>query len=206
MSKITRIVRLLEQTFEGKPYYGPSVLDTLTGVNANIAAMKPQWSAHRIWDLVAHLTAELYKACAVIDGTSGLWTAGETTWSEITDISNAAWQQAVADLKKTKRALVRLVNQLNDDVIDKKPFRVRSPFYQMLHGTIQHNIFHARQISLLTDLMISSDKDEHKTQSLDKALLCYEQAAQYSVIRNRIGLLGGSCLRVKHLFSRTHEN
>jgi hypothetical protein len=48
MSEIARIARLLEQTFEGKPYYGPSVLDTLVSVTADVAASKPPWSAHRI--------------------------------------------------------------------------------------------------------------------------------------------------------------
>lgn len=156
MSEIARIARLLEQTFEGKPYYGPSVLDTLVGVTADVAASKPLWSAHRIWDLVAHLAAELNYARAVIEGTAGPWTAGETTWPAITDTSDAAWQTAVNELKKANRALVRAVKRLDDDILDQKPIRVRGPFYLMLHGTIQHNVYHAGQISLLTGQMTST--------------------------------------------------
>jgi hypothetical protein len=150
MGEISRIARLLEQTFEREPYYGPSVLGTLTGVSAAVAAGKPQWSAHSIWELVAHLTAELNYARAVIERTAGPWTAGETTWPAITDTSDAAWQAAVHDLKRANRALVRVVRNLSDDVLDKKPIRVRGPYYVMLHGTMQHSIFHAGQISLLT--------------------------------------------------------
>jgi hypothetical protein len=59
MSEIARIAGLLEQTFEGQPYYGPSVLGALENVTAEVAARKPRWSAHSIWELVLHLTAEL---------------------------------------------------------------------------------------------------------------------------------------------------
>jgi hypothetical protein len=67
MSEIKRIASLLQQTFEGKPYYGLSVLAALDGIDAALAARKPQWSAHSIWQLVLHLTAELDYARAVID-------------------------------------------------------------------------------------------------------------------------------------------
>lgn len=52
MSEIEHIAHLLEQTFEGKAYYGPSVLGTLEGVTAKIALLKPCWSAHSIWELL----------------------------------------------------------------------------------------------------------------------------------------------------------
>lgn len=160
MSEITRIARLLKQTFEGHPYYGPSVLGTLKGVTAEVAIQRPRWSAHSIWDLVAHLTGELRHARAVIDGTAGPWVEGQTTWTTITDTSDAAWQQAIADLKQANRALVRAVQRLDDAILDQKPIRVRGPYYVMLHGTLQHSIFHAGQISLLTGQMAATKKSE----------------------------------------------
>jgi hypothetical protein len=162
VSEIARIARLLKQTFEGKPYYGPSVLGALENVTANAAARKPRWSAHSIWDLVAHLTAELDYACAVIEGTAGPWVEGETTWPAITETSDAAWQKAIHDLKKANRALVRAVKHLDDAILDKKPIRVRGPFYLMLHGTMQHNIYHAGQISLLTGQMSLTEGEEQQ--------------------------------------------
>ena len=159
MSEIARIARLLEQTFEGKPYYGPSVLGALTGVTAAVAVRKPPWSAHCIWELVGHLTAELIYAREVVEGTAGPWTAGETTWPALTDTSEAAWQKAINDLKKANRALVRAVKKLDDAILDKKPIQVRGPFYVMLHGTMQHNIYHAGQISLLTGQMTVVDQE-----------------------------------------------
>ncbi len=162
MSEIARIARLLEQTFEGKPYYGPSVLGALEHVTADVAARKPRWSAHSIWDIVAHLTAELNYAHAVIAGTAGPWIEGKTTWPAVSDTSEAAWQEAVTNLKKANRALVRAVKGLDDTILEEKPIRVRGPFYITLHGTMQHNIYHAGQISLLTGQMTLTEAEEPK--------------------------------------------
>jgi hypothetical protein len=162
VSEVPRIARLLEQTFEGKPYYGPSVLGALENVTADVAARRPRWSAHSIWDLVAHLTAELDYARAIVEGTAGPWVEGETTWPDITDTSEAAWKEAIKDLVNANRELVCAVKQLDDNILDKKPIHVRGPFYLMLHGTLQHNIYHAGQISLLTGQMTLAEAGEQQ--------------------------------------------
>jgi uncharacterized damage-inducible protein DinB len=153
VSEITRIAGLMEETFEGKPYYGDSVLGALENVTAEVAIKRPPWSVHSIWDLVVHLTAELNYAHQIVEGTAGPWVEGETTWPAVPDRSERAWREAVEDLKRANRALVSAVKQLGDDDLDKQPVRVRGPFYLMLHGTMQHNIYHAGQISLLAGLM-----------------------------------------------------
>jgi uncharacterized damage-inducible protein DinB len=89
----------------------------------------------------------------VIQGRAGPWIEGETTWPAFIDTSAAAWKEAIQELKKANRALVRAVKQLDDSILDENPIRVRGPFYLMLHGTMQHSIYHAGQISLLTGQM-----------------------------------------------------
>lgn len=160
MSEIERIAGLLAETVEGGPYYGPSILSILKNVTAGIAGQRPAWSAHSIWDLVAHLTAELDYAREVLEGTAGPWIEGVTTWPAVTDRSEAAWDRAVKDLAEANRALVRAVKKLDDADLDRKPIRVRGPFYVMLHGTLQHSVFHAGQISLLTGQMSLGEAEE----------------------------------------------
>jgi uncharacterized damage-inducible protein DinB len=156
--EVTRIARLLEQTFEGKPYYGPSVLDALAGVTPDVASRKPPESAHSIWDIVAHLTAELIYARAVIEGTAGPWIESETTWPAVTDTSDVAWQRALEDLKEANQVLMLAAKHLDDAILDKEAHRVRVPYYVMLHGTIQHNVYHAGQISMLAGQIIRARK------------------------------------------------
>ena len=160
MREIDRIARLFKQTFEGSPYYGPSVLGALESVPASVAARRPRWSAHCIWELVTHLTAELTYALDVLGGYPEPWVEGETTWPTITDTSEEACERAIKDLKKANRALVRAIKKLDESILDKKPPRVRGPYHLMLHGTMQHNIYHAGQISLLTGQIPLAETDE----------------------------------------------
>jgi hypothetical protein len=138
----------MEQTFEGRPYYGPSesVLGVLENVTAAVAVRQPPGSVHSIWEIVAHLTTELDYAREVVEGTAKPF--GDT-WPAINDRSEAAWQEALKGLKEANRSLVRAVRKLDDTILGQQPIHVRGPFYLMLHGTMQHNVYHAGQISLL---------------------------------------------------------
>ena len=59
------------------------------------------------------------------------------------------WEQAVSALTEANRAMVHAVEQVDDSVLDKQLTQVGRTYYVMLHGTIQHNAYHAGQISLL---------------------------------------------------------
>jgi uncharacterized damage-inducible protein DinB len=148
MTEIARIVDLLESTFEGKPYYGPSVLAALEHVDAEMAVRK-RGESHSIWELVLHLAAELDFDRAIIKGTAGKWIEGETTWPAVTETSEAAWNEAVRDLERANRAFVSEVERLDDGILDERPKGMPCSFYAVLQGTIQHNVYHAGQIALM---------------------------------------------------------
>ena len=151
-TEIERIADLMEETFDGKPYYGPSLVGALEDVTADLAARRPDSTAHNIWEIVLHLTAELYYACDVINGTAEPWIEGETTWRAVMDTSEDSWRQAIHSLKQANRALVRTVRALDDAVVTQEAQPSRRPFYVMLHGTLDHGIYHAGQIMLLKKL------------------------------------------------------
>lgn len=152
MTQTERIADLLEETFEGKPYYGPSVVGALEDIPADVAARRPDRTAHSIWEIVVHLTAELDYARDVINGSAGPWIESETTWPVIPDTSEGSWQQAIRALKEANRALVRVVRGLDDRMLTEESHPARRPFYIVLHGTLQHGIYHAGQIALLKTL------------------------------------------------------
>ena len=159
MREIEGIARLLQETFEGRAYYGPSVLDALKNVSAVTAGRKPDGGAHNIWELVAHLAAELRYARALLEGSAGPWIEGHTTWPRMAATSAMEWEQAVSALTEANRAMVHAVEQLDDSVLDKQLPQVGRTYYVMLHGTIQHNAYHAGQISLLKRQLTSRNPE-----------------------------------------------
>lgn len=152
MSEIRRIVRFWEEILEGTPYHGPSVLEILAKVNADMAARRSS-GAHSIWELVLHVTAELDYARTLIEGTAVPWVEDETTWGLPTDGSESAWRQTVEGLENAQRALVGATQKLDDSVLEKNAAPVSGTFYRMLHGVMHHNIYHSGQISLMVRQM-----------------------------------------------------
>lgn len=164
MREVERIARLLELTFGGQAYHGPSLRQALEDVDAGIAARRPEGGGHSIWELVGHVTSELRHARALLEGNAEPWVAGRTTWPAPQPPSSAAWAEALSDLEDANRAFVSAVERLSDDVLDEPLSQVRQTHYVMLHGMVQHSAYHAGQISILKRRLRSADTDIIKSQ------------------------------------------
>jgi uncharacterized damage-inducible protein DinB len=140
---------LLQQAYDGAPYYGPSLLAVLQEVDAVTAARRPVGARHTIWEIVAHVAAELRYAVELINGTAGPWVDGQTTWPAVGDLPDTSWALALDELRRAHQSFCEAVLGLNDSDLDRRSDRVATSFYVLLHGVIQHNVYHAGQIRLL---------------------------------------------------------
>jgi uncharacterized damage-inducible protein DinB len=84
------------------------------------------------------------------------WLAGdrkrppdETSWATISDTSEAAWQASQHRLRDTMRDLIAAVNKLDEAQLSERIFDDMPSLYAILHGVVQHNIYHAGQIAIL---------------------------------------------------------
>jgi hypothetical protein len=163
MREVERIAQLLELTFDGQAYHGPSVRRALRDVDVGIAARRPEGGVHTIWELVSHMTSELRHACALLEGNAEPWVEGRTTWPAPPASSAAAWAQAQSDLGDANRALVGAVKRLDDAVLGEELLQMHRTYYVMLHGIIQHNVYHAGQISVLKRQLASTNTGVFKS-------------------------------------------
>jgi uncharacterized damage-inducible protein DinB len=141
-----RIVEQLSHTHDGGAWHGPSMAEALEGLTAADAAERPIGAAHSIWEIVHHVR--------VIDDQVRRQLAGEgagdeADWASPTDTSDEAWRDAVHRLGASQRALREAVSRLpgarlHENVRGKS----HTHWYELL-GTLQHEAYHAGQISLL---------------------------------------------------------
>ncbi len=146
-----RIADQLRRAFEGEAWHGPALLEILEGVTAAGAAARPLPGSHRIWEIVLHI--------AVWDDAARRRMAGEIVqptpaedWPAVTDTSPGTWERTLEHLKRTHDALVRAVKALSDTrLLEKVPGKEPDHYtmYYMLHGIVQHELYHAGQIALL---------------------------------------------------------
>jgi uncharacterized damage-inducible protein DinB len=143
-----RILDQLKRAFEGEAWHGPSVLESLEGVTWETALRKPIAGAHSIWEIVLHMTAWEDVARRRLLGDSTEITEDEN-WPGIEAASSAGWTRALEGLRSGHMRLQETAASVRDDLLDSSPTGKPITRYVHLHGVIQHDLYHAGQISIL---------------------------------------------------------
>ena len=148
MSEIERITDQAQKMFISDAWHGPSILEVLAGVDANLAAAHPIPGAHSIWELVLHLTATQAVLLRRIHGESaGL--KEEEFWPPVPPVSDAAWAETVERLTRQETELRQAIAAFPDERLDARLTKEGTSAYNNFHGHVQHNAYHAGQIALL---------------------------------------------------------
>ncbi len=148
MSEVERIVDQLRRAYEGEAWHGPPLKEILAGITAEQAARRVVPNAHTVWELALHIAAWESIVRRRLAGEAVEATL-EQDWPPVRDTSEAAWKKALADLEHGHLQLRQSIAALNDDQLKNKAPGKDYSLYGMLHGVIQHDLYHAGQIALL---------------------------------------------------------
>ncbi|MFZ0798699.1 MAG: DinB family protein [Terriglobales bacterium] len=155
MSETTRIADQLRRAFDGEAWHGDSLFEILKGVTAAQAAARPIASAHTIWELVLHIAAW--------DGAVRRWMtgvavklSGKKNFPPVLDTSEAAWTKTLEYVRRVHEELIDAVEKFPEKSLRKQVPGKKGAhynFYYLLHGVVQHELYHAGQIALLKKKM-----------------------------------------------------
>jgi uncharacterized damage-inducible protein DinB len=156
-SELTRIAAELQRAYNGDAWHGPAITVTLKGVPAFRASSKPIPQAHSIWEIVRHLTAWNHIVRRRFLGEL-VKVSPEQDWPPLEDMSNEAWDSDLSALEEACLALVSALKKHSrksggDAVLNRRVRGKTHNVYVMLHGAVQHNLYHAGQISILRKAM-----------------------------------------------------
>ncbi len=149
MKEAERIADQLRRSFDGEAWHGPAVLELLQGVTAAQAAARPLPGAHSIWELTLHIGVWEDVPRRRLLGERKDDVPPAEDWPPVTDTSGTAWQKTLDTLKQGHRKLLEVVSSLSDDRLAETVPGMGYSVYGMLHGVVQHNLYHAGQIALL---------------------------------------------------------
>jgi uncharacterized damage-inducible protein DinB len=158
MPESDRLIDQFTRAHDGDPWHGSPIKDILKGVTAEEAARQPPNGAHSIWELVLHVTGWRNEVARRTTGEpSGEPAAGD--WPAIGDPTAARWEAALAALDASHASLVSVVRGLPDEHLLKPTNDPRNPplgtgvsYYELLHGIVQHDAYHAGQIAMVKKL------------------------------------------------------
>ena len=145
MTEIERIDEQMTRAFEANAWSGPAVLELLKAVDAAQAAHRPIAAAHSIWELVLHMTTWKDVVARRLGGEP----IPEVDFPRIAETTPAAWAAALESLGAAQQRLRSALRSVRDEQLDEPPPNGVTKRYVLLHGIIQHDLYHAGQIAIL---------------------------------------------------------
>jgi uncharacterized damage-inducible protein DinB len=153
MTETHRINSQLKRAQEGQAWHGPSLRELLDGLTAEQAVAKPIPNAHSVWELINHIIAWEQIARKRLEGAEEIAIPDEVNFPPVTDTSDAAWQAARRSLEESNCSLRESIRKIDDAKLEEITPGTSYPIYVLLHGVIQHNLYHAGQIALLKKVL-----------------------------------------------------
>jgi uncharacterized damage-inducible protein DinB len=155
MSEASRLVDQFKRAHDGDPWHGSPIKDILKGVTAEQASRRPPNGAHSIWELVLHVTGWRNEvARRATGGPAGEPAAGD--WPAAGDPTPERWAAALAALDDSHEQLVKVVRDMSDEHLltptndpRNRPLGTGVSYYELLHGIVQHDAYHAGQIAIV---------------------------------------------------------
>ena len=149
MTEVDRIVDQLDRAFSGDAWHGDPLMTLLDGVTADQALQKPIREGHSIWELTLHIGAWENVVRRRISGEVLPDLPPEENWETIYDTSPAGWAAALDRLRERHEALRSAMHAFSDEQLNETVPAKDYSYYVLLHGVVQHTLYHAGQISLL---------------------------------------------------------
>jgi uncharacterized damage-inducible protein DinB len=136
------------RAFEGEAWHGPAVLELLEDVTAEEAAARPAPGAHSIWEVALHIGAWDAIVVRRMAGETLVEVPEAEDWPQ-PGPSAASWDATRQALREGNRRLRQAIAALDGARLDAPVPGKDYDHRFLLHGVVQHDLYHAGQIALL---------------------------------------------------------
>ncbi|HEY1869684.1 MAG TPA: DinB family protein [Chitinophagaceae bacterium] len=152
--EVEYIVTTLHSILQDKPWYGQPIMKILQVEDSSILYKKPNENSHSLIELLYHMNtwAEFTLKRLVKDEEKNLEAFEKLDWREIDPIEHT-WEKGVAQFKVTHDLIIELLESKDDTLLSEKVDGREYNFRFLLHGLIQHDIYHAGQIAYVKKLL-----------------------------------------------------
>ena len=151
-----RISKQIKAMQLGPAWHGPALEEVLEGITAVQAHQHPIAGAHSMWELVLHIISwRKYAYHRVLGDQSHMIDIDHPdNWPAQPDQPNEqVWAATQAELKEISASLRQILRDVSDDKLTEQTEGRNYDLYVLLHGTVQHDAYHAGQIALLRKLV-----------------------------------------------------
>jgi uncharacterized damage-inducible protein DinB len=154
MSEAARIAQLYRSVYEGddngEAWHGPALKPLLKDVSGEQASRAPVVGQHSILQLVLHIAYwEEIERRRFLGETVNAPLNTPDDWPSNRKVTEVEWQSVLARLQASHAALGKAIEAASDEQLKKQVPGRNHDNYTLLHGTIDHCVYHTAQIALL---------------------------------------------------------
>ena len=156
MNKETQyIIKTLESTLSGQPWFGRAVYEILGEVDESKTTTKPNGTEHSMLELIWHMNTWAEFTLGAVEDRSieEMKKIEVNDWRQI-DPKVHTWHKGIEQLKATHNKIIEMLKQKDDDGYLKDTVTNRQyNFRFLLNGLVQHNIYHLGQIAYIKKML-----------------------------------------------------
>lgn len=154
-NEISFIVQQLQDAYDGKPWFGRCVKELLHQADEQTAFQRPG-NQHSVLELLWHMITwrefvldrlQSQKPAAYFD---------DKDWRPLDHNDKTLWPQGLQRLQQTQEDLIGLLQRQDDSRLEQTVNERTYNFRKLLHGLVQHDIYHAGQIAYINKLLKAS--------------------------------------------------
>ncbi|GHB81502.1 DinB family protein [Persicitalea jodogahamensis] len=150
--ELLRIIDLLNDTYESEEaWHGSSVVEILRSVTPKLADRRLAPNTHTIAELVYHMTTWRIFTVRKLRGDKEFdIKTKEKNWKVFQIVDDLEWETLQMELSLSQEELVsELEKKENDEFLEKIVPGRNYSYYTLLHGIINHDLYHVGQIALI---------------------------------------------------------
>lgn len=149
------IINELEEVYRGPAWHGPSLLESLDGIDAARATHRIAEGRNSIWELVQHLTHGRHLLIERLTETHFDYpSAVREPWWPVAneDTSEASWKAELRLLDEYHNRLIASIRAATDAQLARRPTPDSQTLAQQLLGMAVHDAYHAGQVRMIGSL------------------------------------------------------
>lgn len=144
---------MYNNAFEGAAWHGSSIMKILDRVTSEHIKQDPQRS-QRIAKVVHHMLTWRAFSIHVLKGGNVYDVSEEDNWKDFDALTDEQWQSLKSKLLATQNELNALLDKMEDKQLDEKVISKQYDLYILLHGMIQHDLYHLGEITAITQKLM----------------------------------------------------
>jgi uncharacterized damage-inducible protein DinB len=151
MKEIPAISKLFTDLYNGDPWLGLNLVDSLKNIQSKNANRKVG-NHNSIWEILNHLISWRENVLERVQGKT-MQSPDHNYFIPVTDESEEAWKATLKKLEESQTKWLAFLDKFNENDLEKTYAPNGMNYYEHIHGILQHDCYHLGQINLLVKLV-----------------------------------------------------